>query len=253
MKLQSVCLREARNADFSKISGRSPRKRLHIRMRLVLAGQTHINATEPLFSQAPPFAPFSISPALPLDLPLLLLELRINLPLVDLIILQFVADERATHGAEAAANRSARARGACCGADNCADCSTKSAAKKRTFFASRQWFSRASNQSKRHRKHPTIAGNLFPIEFIEILLEVAKRRSVHQLIVLRKHLDATATIYAALPSRRSDPIAPPVFSVPASGDALAVFVGECEAGFTIEANVHFDAVPASLIEQYQRR
>ena len=41
--------------------------------------------------------------ALLLDLPLLLLESRLNLTLLDFTVLQFVADERATHGAESAA------------------------------------------------------------------------------------------------------------------------------------------------------
>jgi hypothetical protein len=36
-------------------------------------------------------------------------------------------------------------------------------------------------------------------------------------------------------------------------DALTVFVGECDAGLALGVNMQFDAVPAGLIEQHQRR
>src|SRR6202035_2887914 len=89
-------------------------------------------------------------PALPFDLPLLLLESCVNLPLADLMVLQFVADQRTTNCAETSADRCARTRGAHRSADNCARCSTKPTTKQRTLFASRQRFSRASNQRKSH-------------------------------------------------------------------------------------------------------
>jgi hypothetical protein len=74
---------------------------------------------------------------LPLDLPLLLLKLRLDPPLVDFTILQFVADERAGNAAETAADRGTCPRGAYCGANNRTRRGAEAATKKGTLFTGR--------------------------------------------------------------------------------------------------------------------
>ena len=141
------------------------------RLRLLMAGRT--TSTHPgnecgsRFSQARPFAPAFRSPGAAARFPAPgSWELRINLPLVDFMILEFVADERATHCAETTADRGARARGAYRGANNCPRGSTKTAAKKRTLFAVDNGSPAHPTKASTIAATITIAANLFPIASI---------------------------------------------------------------------------------------
>ncbi len=91
-------------------------------------------------------------PALALDFPLLLIQLRPRLSLPGLLVLHRVAHGEPANAAESPADCSARAGSTHRRADYCASSRTQSASEQRALFPRAQRLSAASRCSDQHRQ-----------------------------------------------------------------------------------------------------